>query len=135
MCSSTRRSFWRRMSSAIGFALATMSHLGVFNRDTAFCCDALPNLNRPVFGHLKVLVMNLHNGINVWAKWLGNNLIQVSINPALQRGHLPLYDLNRHGLLLGIAPVDVQTRLDAGCEQQRDTCLAANVLGCTISQF
>src|SRR4029077_1233698 len=78
---------------------------------------------------------HLHDGVDVRTQRLGHDVVQVKVYPALQRGNLPLDDLHGHGFLLRVAPVDVESRLDARCEQQRDASLAADLCGLQLSQF
>lgn len=69
---------------ALGLALASVPHLIVYDRDAAIWSNSLPDLSGPFLGDLKVLVTHLRNRLNVWAKWLRTNVIQVSLHPALQ---------------------------------------------------
>ena len=59
----------------------------------------------------------------------------MTVHPTLERRNLPLDDVHGHGLLFRVAPVDVEPGFDARCEQKRDTCLAANLLGVAIGQL
>lgn len=49
-------------------------------------------------------------------------------NPPLERGDLALDALDRRSLLFWIAPVDVECRLHAGREEQRDPCPPTDLL-------
>src|SRR5690606_5362752 len=54
--------------------------------------------------------------------------IEVSLDPRLKRRNLALDNLDRRGLLLGVAPVDVERRLDARPKKQTGARPAADVL-------
>src|SRR5204863_8469736 len=71
---------------------ATVPHLGVLYRYAAVRSNALPNANGPALVDFQVLVSNLCDGIEIWAKGLLDDVVQVAVHPLLQRRHLPLYD-------------------------------------------
>ncbi len=78
---------------------AAMAHLGVLDGDTALRRNTLPDANCPVFSCFQILVPNLHDRIEVGAKWLLDDIVQMVVHPLLQRGDLPLQHLDGQRLL------------------------------------
>ena len=104
---------------ALRAALASVTHLAV----------APPRCAGPAWGRpagcecppcgatSRSCARTLPEGLDIRAeKWLGYGVVEVTVHPALQRGDLPLHDIDGKRLLLRVTPVDVESSLDAGSE-------------------
>ena len=101
---------------ALRAALASVTYLAVADRDAAVRCDALADASPAVRGAFQVLRAHLPEGFDVRSQRLGHDVVEVTVYPALERGDLALDDLHGHRLLFRVAPVDVESGLDARCE-------------------
>ena len=119
----------------LGATLAPVAHLVVLDGDAPIRRNALPDARRTIRADLQVLCAHLRESLDIRAQRLGHNVVQVAIDPALKRGDLALDHVHSQRLLLGVAPVDVQPRLDARREQERDAGLAADLLGVAVGQL
>ena len=63
------------------------------------------------------------------------HVVEMTVQPPLQRRDLPFDDLHRHRLLLGIAPVDVEPGLDARREQKWNAGLTADLRRVALGQL
>src|SRR5262249_13565794 len=77
----------------------------------------------------------LRDRVEVRSQGLRDNVIEVPVDPLLQRRDLLLDDLDGHRLLLGIAPVDVEPGFDAWRQEQWDAGLSADVLRVALSDL
>jgi hypothetical protein len=68
---------------ALGAALAPVAHLAVLHGDAPVGRDALSDASAAVRGDFQVLRAHLPEGLDVRAQRLGNDVVQVAIDPAL----------------------------------------------------
>src|SRR5690606_7504897 len=97
--------------------------------------NSLVNSKATVLRSFEVLVSHGIDRFEHQGKWLVSYSIDVVVDPLLKRGHLAFHDLDGGCLLLRVAPVDVESGLDARREQQRNACSDADVFGLELSDL
>lgn len=74
----------------LALALTPVAHLGVFDGDASFGCDAVANANSAILGLLQVLAANLRECLNIRSERCSHGLIEMTSDPSFERGHLAL---------------------------------------------
>src|SRR5262249_564606 len=119
---------------ALGLTLSTVSHLCVLDRDAPVRGHALADLNATLRRRFPVLSTHHRERFEVGGQRLRDGL-EVLVHPSLQRTDLTLHDLDGGGLLLGVAPIDIETCLDAGSKQQGGACTEADGLRLDLQEL
>src|SRR5262245_19785766 len=105
---------------ALALALAAVPHFGVLNRVRSVCRRPLAKSHPSIRRFLPVLPADLHQPLDVWPQWILDREL-ILVNPSMQRCYLASQNIDGVVLLFWITPVDVQSGLDAGMQQQGDT--------------
>src|SRR5215213_5717291 len=119
----------------LGFALPTMPHLRILDRDSTLGSHAFADTHSAVSVRLKVLRTNLNYGIDIRLKRAFNHVVDVSFNPPMKRGNLTLHDFDRCSFLSSVAPIDVEAGLNARSEEQRYPGLSSDLFGVSIREL
>src|SRR5450432_1764102 len=113
----------------LGLALAAVPHLRIFDRDAAVLGYAVADSHSASARiRFKVLTSDLLERLHVhFERRLPQLVRQVLPQPLLKRVELHGQDLDSLRLLGGVVPVQVETRLDARLEEQRNARSSADL--------
>src|SRR5262245_17855630 len=113
-------------------ALSSVSHFRVFDRNATLQSYAFANSHSAVARRFEVLLTNLHERVNIRLQRTFDDVVDMPLDPTMKRGNLPFNDFDRRGFLPCVAPIDVESGLDAWRQEQRNSRSARDLFGLAV---